>query len=89
MDPVDAKPMSKIGVGVFELRLDDDQNEYRVIYVVKFEEAIWILHAFSKKTRKTRKSDIDIAKNAYRDLLRRKSKAKTKHKKITFKESKA
>lgn len=62
--PSDWKPMTAIGKGVREIRIHED-GEYRVIYVVKFERAIYVLHAFQKKTQKTRKHDLEAAKRAY------------------------
>ena len=45
-----------------------DEGQYRVIYVAKFAEAVYVLHAFQKKTQKTRKQDIDAAKQALKQL---------------------
>ncbi|MSV35359.1 MAG: type II toxin-antitoxin system RelE/ParE family toxin [Bryobacterales bacterium] len=59
--PADFKPMPDIGAGVMEIRLHGD-NEFRVFYVARFEEAVYVPHAFVKKTRATRKADIDIGK---------------------------
>jgi phage-related protein len=60
--------MPSIGIGVNEIRVHAE-NEYRVIYVAKFSEAVYVLHAFAKKTRQTSKSDIELAKQRYRALL--------------------
>lgn len=60
--PSDWKAMPSIGVGVFELRIRCTSGAYRVIYVTKFEDAIYVLHAFQKKTQKTNQRDIDLAK---------------------------
>lgn len=67
--PADWKPMPSIGIGVNEIRVHAE-NEYRVIYVAKFAEAVYVLHAFGKKTRQTSKHDVDLAKQRYRELLR-------------------
>src|SRR3989338_9786566 len=64
LSPTDWKPMSGIGSGAAEIRLHEP-HEHRVIYVAKFEEALYVLHAFEKKTRKTSRRDVDIAKKAY------------------------
>ena len=61
--------MSTIGPGVREIRIHVD-GEFRVIYIAKFEEPIYVLHAFQKKTQKTSKKDIDIAKTRLRELER-------------------
>ena len=70
--PFDWKPMSIIGGGVQEIRIDKG-GSYRVIYIAKFEEAVYVLHAFQKKTRRTLKKDIDLAKQRFRDVQRLRS----------------
>ncbi|OFZ70103.1 MAG: hypothetical protein A2Z01_03755 [Betaproteobacteria bacterium RBG_16_58_11] len=65
--PSDWKPMASIGLGVQEIRIHAE-NEYRVIYVAKFAEAIYILHAFTKKSQGTAQRDIEIAATRYRQL---------------------
>ena len=67
--PNDWKPMSSIGSGVNEIRINEG-GAFRVIYVAKFEDAVYVLHAFQKKTQKTPKKDIDLAKDRYKTLLR-------------------
>ncbi len=69
-DPTDWKPMPSIGAGVREIRIQE-QGQYRVIYITKLEDAIHVLHAFQKKTQKTRKQDIDAAKRAMKQILLR------------------
>lgn len=66
-EPTDWKPMPSIGSGVKEIRIHTG-GEFRVIYIAKFEKAVYILHAFQKKTQKTPKRDIDIAKTRLREL---------------------
>jgi len=61
--PTDWKPMPSIGPGVREIRIKHE-GQYRVIYVAKFADVVYVLHAFRKKTRKTRKQDIDAAQHA-------------------------
>src|SRR3990167_7020657 len=58
-DPDDWKPMSTIGSGVREIRIHDVVDIYRVIYIAKFSDAVYVLHCFQKKTEKT--SDMDMA----------------------------
>jgi phage-related protein len=65
----DWKPMTSIGPGVAELRIRDSTGAFRVIYVAKFEEAVYVLHAFQKKTQRTAKGDIELARDRYRELL--------------------
>lgn len=62
--------MSTIGPGVREIRIKE-QGQYRVIYIAKFKEAIYVLHAFQKKTQKTNKNDIEIAKRALQQVKER------------------
>ena len=61
--------MKGIGSGVKEIRIRDKDGIYRVIYVAKFEEAIYVLHAFQKKTQKTSQHDIEIANRAFKKVL--------------------
>ena len=63
-DPMDLKPIPTVGPGVYEIRIQTD-SAYRVFYVAKFKEAVYVLHAFQKKTQKTTKRDIDIGQQRY------------------------
>jgi phage-related protein len=65
--PADWKPMLSVGAGAYEIRVHV-LGEWRVIYVAKFADAIYVLHAFQKKTQQTRKEDIELAANRYRQL---------------------
>jgi len=60
--------MSTVGAGAGDIRTKDEAGIYRVIYVAKFEDAVYVLHAFEKKTQKTRKADIALAKARYKAL---------------------
>jgi phage-related protein len=66
--PDDWKPMTSIGQGVQEIRIRDESGAFRVLYVAKFERAIYVLHCFQKKTQKTSKADLDVARLRYGDL---------------------
>lgn len=71
-DPPDFKPVPSLGKGVLELRVSDDSEAYRVLYVAKFEEAIYVLHGFHKKSARgisTPKQHAEIARARYKDLL--------------------
>ena len=68
LDPSDWKPLTVVGAGVREIRIHTE-NEYRVIYVAKFTESIYVLHAFAKKTQQTSKKDIELASQRYRELV--------------------
>ena len=65
--PTDWKPMPAVGGGAMEIRIHVD-GAWRVIYVAKFENAVYVLHAFQKKTKKTSQEDIDMAKHRYRQI---------------------
>ncbi|SBT05906.1 conserved hypothetical protein [Candidatus Propionivibrio aalborgensis] len=65
--PSDFKPMLNVGAGAYEIRLHV-LGEWRVIYVAKFDNAVYVLHAFQKKTQKTRKEDIELAARRYRQI---------------------
>jgi phage-related protein len=70
--PTDWKPMATIGSGAQEIRIWDDSGAFRVIYVAKFEEAIYVLHAFQKKTQRTSTVDIQLAKARYKEMVKMK-----------------
>lgn len=67
LEPADWKPMPAIGPGVCEVRIHT-AVEHRICYVAKFAEAIYVLHAFEKRTRKTSQRDIDLARQRYHAL---------------------
>jgi len=69
LDPDDWKPMRTIGSGVREIRIRDKDGAFRVIYVAKFEDAVFILHCFQKKSARTSRADINLAVQRYRHLL--------------------
>jgi phage-related protein len=69
MEPSDWKPMPSVGTGVREIRVHADR-EYRVMYIAQFEEAVYVLHAFIKKTAQTTTHDIDLAAQRFRDIHR-------------------
>jgi len=64
--PNDWKPMNSVGPGACEIHVRDPQGAYRVIYVAKFADAVYVLHAFQKKTQRTARDDLDIAIQRYR-----------------------
>jgi phage-related protein len=65
--PSDFKPMLDVGAGAYEIRIHV-LGEWRVIYVAKFDDAVYVLHAFHKKTQKTRREDIELAARRYRQI---------------------
>lgn len=70
LEPLDWKPMTSIGQGVREIRIHE-KGQWRVIYIAKFSEAIYVLHAFHKKEQKTSKPDIEAAKRALGEVIQR------------------
>ena len=66
--PTDWKPIRGVGAGVMEIRVHQP-GEFRVIYVAKFAEAVYVLHAFGKKSQKTPKTDLDLARRRYAQML--------------------
>jgi len=73
LEPEDWKPMPSIGIGVSEIRVREGRA-FRLIYVAKFSEAIYVLHAFEKKTRKSPKPDIDLARARFKALVNERKK---------------
>ena len=69
LDPMDWKPMKRVGAGVREIRIHV-AGEHRVLYIAKFEDALYVLHAFRKKTQKMGKKDIALAAKRYQILVR-------------------
>jgi len=67
LEPSDWKPMQVVGSGVKEIRIHI-LGEWRIIYVAKHQEAVYVLHAFQKKTRKTSRQDIDLARQRYKQI---------------------
>lgn len=70
LEPDDWKSMPIIGQGVREIRIRDVAGAFRIIYVAKFANAIYVLHCFQKKTQKTSKVDLNLAEKRYRDLTK-------------------
>lgn len=66
-EPSDWKPVSEVGTGACEIRVRDEAGAFRVIYVAKFGDAIYVLHAFQKKVQKIAHADIALAEKRYRE----------------------
>lgn len=66
LDPTDWKPFEEVGAGTREIRIRDASGIYRVMYVARFEEAVYVLHCFQKKTQATSRQDKAIAEARYR-----------------------
>jgi phage-related protein len=69
LDPTDWKPFDEVGAGTREIRIGDSKGIFRVMYVARFEEAVYVLHCFQKKMQATSKQDKDIAAARYRAVL--------------------
>jgi phage-related protein len=70
LDPDDWKPFDSVGTGTREIRIHEACGTYRVMYVAKFEEAIYVLHCFQKKSQETTQQDKLIASTRYRAIVR-------------------
>lgn len=62
--------MNTVGRDVREIRIRDASGAFRIIYVAKLANAVYVLHCFQKKTEKTSATDIDLAAKRYGDLLK-------------------
>jgi|SRR5665213_1674175 len=69
-EPDNWKPMNTVGQGVHEIRIRDAAGAFRVLYVAKFDDAVYVLHCFRKKSQKTSKADVNLATQRYRNLLK-------------------
>jgi phage-related protein len=66
--PVHARPLKTVGRGVWELKISEAEGQFRVVYVVKRNDRIYVLHAFQKKTQQTPQRDIDLAKARFKEI---------------------
>ena len=71
LDPDDWKPMKTVGPGVREIRVRDASDAYRVVYTATLADAVYVLHAFQKKSQATSQCDLELAAARLRDLMRR------------------
>ena len=69
IEPTDWKPFDEIGSGTREIRMNDAKGIFRVMYVAKFEDAVYVLHCFQNKTQATSKQDKEIAAARYRAVV--------------------
>lgn len=69
LDPEDWRPFNEVGLGTQEVRIRDTSGAFRVMYVAKFEEAVYVLHCFQKNTRATTRFDKNIAETRYRAVV--------------------
>jgi len=73
LDPDDWKPMTSVGPGAREVRVRDEMGTFRVIYVATLGDAVYVLHAFQKKTQRTAKHDLDLAASRMRQISKRRA----------------
>ena len=71
LDPDDWKPIKAVGLGVREIRIRDAMGAFRVIYIATLADAVYVLHAFQKKTQATAKRDVALATTRFKELMRR------------------
>jgi len=69
VEPDDWKSFDDVGAGTREIRIRDASGAFRVMYVVKFEEAVYVLHCFQKRTQATSRRDRSIAEARYRAVV--------------------
>lgn len=70
LEPADWKPFNDVGAGTKEIRIRDASGAFRVMYIAKFEEAIYVLHCFQKKSQATSRQDKTIAETRYRAVAK-------------------
>lgn len=69
-DPSDWKPMTTVGAGVREIRVRDEGGIFRVIYLATRPEGVYVLHCFQKKTQRTNRPDLELAKKRFKAIAR-------------------
>ena len=67
LEPQDWKPMRSIGTGVKEIRIHT-LGEWRIVYVAKLADVIYVLHAFQKKNQKANRNDIELARKRFKEI---------------------
>lgn len=68
-EPLDWKPVKSVGQGVREIRIRDEGNNYRCMYVANLGKSVYVLHVFMKKSQKILSKDIEIAKSRFKEVL--------------------
>ena len=68
LEPDDWRPMPSIGTGVREIRVRDEAGAFRILYVANLADAVYVLHAFQKKSEKTSQRDLDLAAARLRQI---------------------
>ena len=75
LEPNDWKPVPSVGLGVQEIRIRTG-TEHRVLHIAKFAEAVYVLHAFEKRTRRTAQQDLDLARQRLHALITQRARQK-------------
>ena len=70
LEPLDWKPMMSIGPGVQEIRVREEGGAFRVIYLTRLPEAVYVIHCFQKKTQRTPQRELDLARRRLSELMR-------------------
>jgi phage-related protein len=70
-DPEDWKPLKQVGPGVREIRIRDESGAFRIVYLARMEDAVYVLHAFQKKSQATPQRDLELAAKRLADLKRK------------------
>ena len=70
LEPADFKPMTTVGLGVEEIRIREESGAFRVFYIARLDEVVYVLHAFQKKSQQTPQKDIELGQKQYRDLMK-------------------
>jgi phage-related protein len=62
--------MTTVGLGVEEIRIREESGAFRVFYIARLDEVVYVLHAFQKKSQQTPQKDIELGQKRYRDLMK-------------------
>jgi phage-related protein len=65
------RPMPSISAGVFELKDSDESKWYRMVYLARVKDIIYVLHCFTKNTAKTEKKDLATAEQRLKQVQQR------------------
>ena len=68
--PEDFRPMPTVGLGVEEIRIREESGAFRVFYIARLDEVVYVLHAFQKKSQQTPQKDIELGRKRYKDLMK-------------------
>ena len=66
--PIHARPLKTVGRGVWEIKVREKEGQFRVVYLVRRRDRIYVLNAFQKKTRRTPKQEIELAKKRFKEI---------------------